>query len=78
MKKLSVAITTALCLIFIAYVAKFFSDKQYDFILSNLPFFVFFIYLINSNTIELTKKNLILWNGAVILATIGVTLVLVL
>jgi len=70
-KKYTVAIVTAVCLISLAYISSL--HEKFDFITSNAPFFVFFIYLINSDKIG--NKNIMAWVSAIILVTIAVALV---
>ncbi len=76
-KELSVAIVTAVCMLFLGYVASF-SEAKYNFIISNLPFFVFFVYLINSKKIITNNKNIIFWSSAIIFVTIVSALVYIL
>lgn len=73
-KKYIVAIITAVCLLALAYVWSL--DKiKLNFILANAPFFVFFIYLINSKKIINNNKNIFIWSGIIILVTIAIILI---
>lgn len=73
-KKYVVAIITAICLLFLAYISSW-NELKYNFITSNAPFFVFFIYLINSDKIVHSNKNILLWSSAIVFITIAVALI---
>ena len=73
LKELTVPIVTAICLLFLAYVSSL-SNAEYDFVTSNAPFFLFFIYLISSKERVISYKNTIPWSLGIVALTLFVVL----
>jgi hypothetical protein len=72
-RELIVSIVTAICLIFLAYISSFI-DVEYNFITSNAPFYLFFIYLITSDKRVVSYKNTIPWSLGIVALTLFVVL----
>lgn len=72
---LTVSLVTAVCILALAIVSKYFLDVELDFISQYGPVWIYIAYIIAKDEARRSQRSTLLWSATIIVATVAILVV---
>ena len=69
---LTVSLVTAVCILALAIVSKYFLDVELDFVSQYGPVWIYIVYVIGKDEARRSKRSTLFWSAAIIAATVAI------
>lgn len=74
-EELTVSIVTAVCILALAVVSKYFLDVELDFVSQYGPVWIYIVYVIGKDEAKRSQRSTLFWSAAIIVATVAILVV---
>ena len=72
---LTVSLVTAVCILALAIVSKYFLDVELDLVSQYGPVWIYIVYVIGKDEARRSKRSTLFWSAAIVLATLAILVV---
>lgn len=69
---LTVSLVTAVCILALAVVSKYFLDVELDFVSQYGPVWIYIVYVIGKDETRRSQRSTLLWSATIIVATVAI------
>ena len=69
---LTVSLVTAVCILALAIVSKYFLDVELDFVSQYGPVWIYIVYVIGKDEARRSKRSTLFWSSTIVVATLAI------